>query len=73
VIGLARGLGLGTIAEGVEHLDQAMELRRLGCDAAQGFLFSPAVPASQIAPLLGRDFLASDAGSSARNTVLGAP
>ena len=45
VIGLARALDLVTVAEGVETRDQLDELRRLGCDGAQGFLFgAPAGP-----------------------------
>lgn len=39
VLGLARSLGLTAIAEGVETVDQLAELRRLGCDLGQGFLF----------------------------------
>jgi EAL domain-containing protein (putative c-di-GMP-specific phosphodiesterase class I) len=37
VIGLARGLGVLTVAEGVETQRQLDELRALGCDFAQGF------------------------------------
>lgn len=39
VIGLGRSLGLATVAEGVEHSDQADMLRCLGCERAQGWLF----------------------------------
>ena len=45
-------LGLGVIAEGVETAAQLAELRRLGCDRAQGYYFSPPVPASQIGTML---------------------
>jgi PAS domain S-box-containing protein len=37
LIALARGLGLGTIAEGVESADDLDWLRRNGCDQAQGY------------------------------------
>jgi EAL domain-containing protein (putative c-di-GMP-specific phosphodiesterase class I) len=39
VIRLGQALGLTTVAEGVEDLDQFTMLRELGCDQAQGFLF----------------------------------
>lgn len=45
IIGLGRALGMGLVAEGVEEPAQLAELRALGCDVAQGFLWSPAVPA----------------------------
>ncbi|HEX4902252.1 MAG TPA: EAL domain-containing protein [Acidimicrobiales bacterium] len=44
IIGLARALGLRTVAEGVETQAQADRLRVLGVDIGQGFLWSPAVP-----------------------------
>ncbi|MGE4559070.1 MAG: EAL domain-containing protein [Desulfobulbus sp.] len=40
IISLARSLGLGVIAEGVENRDQLERLRSLHCDRAQGFVFS---------------------------------
>jgi diguanylate cyclase (GGDEF)-like protein len=40
IIGMARTLGLRTVAEGVETVDQLDRLRTLGCDTAQGYLFS---------------------------------
>jgi EAL domain-containing protein (putative c-di-GMP-specific phosphodiesterase class I) len=40
-IGLANGLGLRTVAEGVETGAQADFLVKLGCDTLQGFLFAP--------------------------------
>ena len=39
IINMARNLGLRTIAEGVETENQALELARLGCEFAQGYLF----------------------------------
>jgi diguanylate cyclase (GGDEF)-like protein len=39
VIGLARALGLGTVAEGIEDLGQAAEVSNAGVDLGQGFLF----------------------------------
>lgn len=37
IVGLAHGLGLNVVAEGVETADIVSELREMGCDAAQGF------------------------------------
>jgi diguanylate cyclase (GGDEF)-like protein len=48
VIGLANELGMTTTAEGVEAAGQLAALRAQGCDQAQGFLFSKAVPVSEL-------------------------
>jgi sensor c-di-GMP phosphodiesterase-like protein len=40
------------VAEGVETERQASELRKLGCELAQGFLFHRPVDAKGIRPLL---------------------
>ncbi|MFY7961652.1 MAG: putative bifunctional diguanylate cyclase/phosphodiesterase, partial [Elsteraceae bacterium] len=44
IVGLGRGLGLKIVAEGIEDQDQFDRLARLGCDEAQGWLFSKALP-----------------------------
>ncbi|HET8942672.1 MAG TPA: PAS domain S-box protein, partial [Rudaea sp.] len=44
IVGFAKDLGLGLIAEGVETREQAARLLESGCSVAQGFLYSPAVP-----------------------------
>jgi diguanylate cyclase (GGDEF)-like protein len=54
VVGLARSLGVRTIAEGVEDLAQMDMLRELRCDAVQGYLFSHPLPADECATLFGR-------------------
>jgi len=51
IIGLGRALGLKIIAEGVETAEQETFLREHSCDEMQGFLFSRAIPAEQIADL----------------------
>jgi EAL domain-containing protein (putative c-di-GMP-specific phosphodiesterase class I) len=48
IINLAHGLGLTALAEGVETPEQADTLRQLGCDLAQGFLWSRALPAADL-------------------------
>jgi diguanylate cyclase (GGDEF)-like protein/PAS domain S-box-containing protein len=52
IIGMARALSLDVVAEGVENEAQLSELRRLGCDYAQGYLFSRALPAEKISGLI---------------------
>jgi diguanylate cyclase (GGDEF)-like protein/PAS domain S-box-containing protein len=52
LIELAHDLGVRVIAEGVEQPAQAEILRDLGCDYAQGFLWSPAVPGPEFDQLL---------------------
>ena len=44
VVDMARALDMATVAEGIEHEEQVAFLRSIGCDAVQGFFFSPAVP-----------------------------
>ena len=51
-IAFASALGLVVTAEGVEEVDQLERLEALGCHRAQGFLFSPAVPAPAVPELL---------------------
>jgi diguanylate cyclase (GGDEF)-like protein len=53
VVDLARNLGLRSIAEGVETSDQLNRLRALGCDQAQGFLFSRSMPAEDVPAAIG--------------------
>ncbi len=48
VVGLARGLGMRTVAEGVERLEQLAALEALGCDTAQGHLWAPALPEAEL-------------------------
>lgn len=43
MIGIAHSMGMYAIAEGVETTTQLEQLRNLGCDRVQGFLFSPAI------------------------------
>jgi EAL domain-containing protein (putative c-di-GMP-specific phosphodiesterase class I) len=52
IIALARSLKMRVIAEGVETRAQLLKLRRMGCDEAQGFYFSPPVPAADSIALL---------------------
>jgi diguanylate cyclase (GGDEF)-like protein len=49
---IARKLGLRVIAEGIEHEEQAVLLRRFGCVLGQGHLYSRAVDREAAAQLL---------------------
>ncbi len=51
VIHLANSLGMETTAEGVERHAQLEQLDLEGCTNAQGFLFSKAIPASELTDL----------------------
>ena len=46
IINLAHALKLNVVAEGVESDEQLRQLRLLGCDEMQGFLFGEPVPAA---------------------------
>ena len=46
IVALGHSLGMNLMAEGVETEEQLKQLRQLGCDKAQGYLFSAAVPAN---------------------------
>jgi len=51
-IGLARELGIGVMAEGVETVEQLRLLHAWGCRQAQGFYFAAPMPAEDVLPLL---------------------
>jgi diguanylate cyclase (GGDEF)-like protein/PAS domain S-box-containing protein len=51
IVVMAHKLGLKVVAEGVETELQRDLLRQIGCDYAQGFLFSRAVPAAEFETL----------------------
>jgi EAL domain-containing protein (putative c-di-GMP-specific phosphodiesterase class I) len=54
VLAMAQSLGLPVVAEGVETLEQAEILRAHGCEEAQGYLISRAVPAKEFERFLER-------------------
>ena len=55
IAGIARGLRLDLMAEGVENQRQLAYLRDHGCLEAQGFLFSRPLPAEEMAAVLRAD------------------
>jgi EAL domain-containing protein (putative c-di-GMP-specific phosphodiesterase class I) len=54
IVELARALGLGVVAEGIEDPAQARILERLGCPQGQGFHYAPPLPAEAVGHLLER-------------------
>lgn len=55
ILTLAEGLGIPTVAEGVETPNQLGKLRAWGCTFAQGHLFSPPLDAAEFEALLAQD------------------
>jgi diguanylate cyclase (GGDEF)-like protein/PAS domain S-box-containing protein len=54
IISLGHKLNMTVLAEGIETQAQLERLRHLRCEAGQGYLFSPTVPASEVAAMLGQ-------------------
>ena len=52
MVSLGHALGKRVVAEGVEHDGQLAFLRRVGCDAAQGFLLARPQAPNELGPLL---------------------
>jgi EAL domain-containing protein (putative c-di-GMP-specific phosphodiesterase class I) len=52
---LAQNVGLSVVAEGVETNEQLRAIRGLGCEFAQGFLFSKPVSVAEVDALLAAD------------------
>ena len=54
LLALCRARGLATIGKGVETRDQARRLAVIGCDMAQGYLYSKPLGSEGIGTLLAR-------------------
>jgi diguanylate cyclase (GGDEF)-like protein/PAS domain S-box-containing protein len=52
ILSMAKGIGLSTIAEGIERKEDINILKDMGCDAFQGYLFSKPLMADQFESLL---------------------
>ena len=68
IVSLARNLGMGVVAEGVETNRQLSRLRALDCESAQGFLFAGPLSAPSAEDLIKRT-IKVQAGLSASNRV----
>jgi EAL domain-containing protein (putative c-di-GMP-specific phosphodiesterase class I) len=55
IVGLAKGLGMETVAEFVESEQIAQEVRRLGVTYAQGYAFGKPEPLSELLDSLAKD------------------
>jgi diguanylate cyclase (GGDEF)-like protein len=49
---MAQSLGITVVAEGIESLDQALQLQRLGCNYGQGYWFSKPLDSASALQLL---------------------
>jgi len=73
IVGMAHGLGIRVIAEGVETATVLSVLRELGCDEAQGYMISPPLPAREAFALAGAGFaVAMPAGPAPQTAVAAA-
>jgi EAL domain-containing protein (putative c-di-GMP-specific phosphodiesterase class I) len=52
IVTMAHSLGMRVVAEGVETQEQLNFLHQIGCDAIQGYIFSPPVIAGELENLL---------------------
>ncbi|HEX9452063.1 MAG TPA: EAL domain-containing protein [Burkholderiales bacterium] len=70
MIAMAKSLGLGLVAEGVETRGQLEFLRAAGCRAYQGYYFSVPLPANAFAELVRRQTLQEqDSGKRTQDSV----
>jgi EAL domain-containing protein (putative c-di-GMP-specific phosphodiesterase class I) len=63
MLSLSRALGLNTTAEGIENHKAVEMLKKLGCDAGQGYLFGTPEPASMVTAALNESGASGKAGS----------
>lgn len=56
IVALAKSLKLSTVAEGIETVYQFHRLKVLGCDYAQGYLFSRPLPVHKVDALLSEKY-----------------
>ncbi|WP_066178448.1 putative bifunctional diguanylate cyclase/phosphodiesterase [Hoeflea olei] len=72
IIGLGRGLGMTTVAEGAETPEEVALLRELGCDVVQGFVFARPQPAEDALGFALRQDGAALGAAEARHEVAAA-
>ncbi|MGD9915976.1 MAG: EAL domain-containing protein [Rhizobiaceae bacterium] len=52
MVNMAHELGLSVVAEGISDESDALQLRQMGCEYVQSFMFGTPVPADQVVKLL---------------------
>ena len=48
IVALGKNMGMATIAEGVEEAAEALLLREMGCDSAQGYFYAKPMPEKDV-------------------------
>ena len=61
MVNMAHELGLSVVAEGISDQSDALELRQMGCEYVQSFMFGPPVAGEQVPKLLKDQLSASQA------------
>jgi diguanylate cyclase (GGDEF)-like protein len=56
IVRLGKNLGMASVAEGIENFEQLQMVRGFGCEQAQGYYVSPAVPGPQVERVLRETF-----------------
>ncbi len=67
IVELGKTLGMKVVAEGIETADQRERLLDMGCEFAQGYFWSPPVPAAQAFQMLRASSLPSMTSLAARS------
>ena len=62
IVNMAAGLQIDVVAEGVETIEQAQGLMRLGCLHAQGFYYAQPMPADEVPGVIDGNLPHPDAG-----------
>ena len=73
MVALARALGMGTVAEGIETETQLGLVKELGCDVVQGHFIGRPAPAARIEPFAETRFGPAPAASSSSQDARSGP
>jgi len=73
ILSLSENLGLTTVAEGVEHIEQAQLLSTMGCNVIQGYVYSRPVNAEEFQKLLVNNLTLDQLVAANKNKILDFP